>query len=322
MNSKRNTNMNQLPYENLTNEEFENLVIRICKEILGIGCKSFSIGKDAAKDSWFTGTAQHYPSNTSPWAGTFCIQAKQTKTYTASCSDNEFSVNQTSVLAKEIARLNEVKKTSPFDNYIIFTNRKLSGGAHSTIVKMLQDGIGIQNAEIVGREQMDTYLTDYPQIAFQFGLYKFIAPLRFYEKDLRDVILVFAEQSNSISTEANSYITTFTVIDKEKKNELNDLSKEYFGFLKSHSLQYFEKIENFLRDPKNDTYTRMYSNTVSDLQAKIILERNQFTDFMYLIEHLVDYIVSNNEEKLKDLRKIVRVFIHFMYFNCDIGKIK
>ncbi len=312
--------MYQFPYENLTDEEFENLVIRIGKEILGIGCKTFSVGKDGAKDSWFTGKAEHFPSNASPWTGTFNLQAKHTKVQNASCSDNDFSVNQTSVLTKEITRLNEVRKTTPFDNYIIFTNRKLSGGTHPTIVKMLQVGIGIQNAEIIGREQIDTYLTDYPHIAFQFGLYKFIAPLRFYEKELRDVIIVFAEQSKAISTEAKSYITSFTVIDKEKKNELNNLSKDYFEFLKSHSLQYFEEIEKFLRDPKNETYTRMYSNTVSDLQDAITIQRNRFNEFEHIIGHLVDYTVGNNEEKLKDLRKIVRVFIHFMYFNCDIGK--
>lgn len=312
--------MSQFPYENLTDEEYENLVIRICKEILGIGCKTFSIGKDGAKDSWFTGTAQHYPSNTAPWTGVFCIQAKHTKVYNSSCSDNDFSVNQTSILAKEINRLNEVKTTTPFNNYIIFTNRKLSGGTYPTIIKMLQDGIGIQNVEIIGREQIDTYLTDYEQIAYQFGLHKFIAPLRFYEKDLRDVIIVFTEQSKTISTEAKSYIKSFTVIDKEKKNELNNLGKEYFEFLKSHSLQYFEEIEKFLRNPMNETYTRMYSNTVSDLQGAITIQRNHFNEFELIIEHLVSYTVENNKEKLKDLRKIVRVFMHFMYFNCDIGK--
>jgi hypothetical protein len=313
--------MNEFPYENLTDEEFEDLVIRICKEILGIGCKTFSLGKDGAKDSWFTGTADHYPSNTAPWAGVFCIQAKHTKIHNASCSDNDFSLNQTSVITKEIKRLIEVKTITPFDNYIIFTNRKLSGGTHPTIVKKLQQGIGIRNAEIIGREQIDAYLNDSPNIAFQFGLNKFIAPLRFYEKELRDVIIVFSSQSEAISNEAKSYIKTFTVIDKEKKNELNNLSKEYFDFIKSHSIQYFEEIETFLRDPKNETYTRMYSNTVSDLKAKIILDRNKFADFMYLIEHLIVYTVENNEEKLKDFRKIVRVFIHFMYFNCDIGKL-
>lgn len=312
--------MNQYPYENLTDEEFENLVIRIGKEVLGIGCKTFSIGKDGAKDSWLTGTADYFPSKTAPWNGTFNLQAKHTKVQNASCSDNDFSVNQTSILSKEITRLKEVMKTTPFDNYIVFTNRKLSGGTHPTIVKKLQVGLGIQNVEIIGREDMDSYLTDYPHIADQFGLYKFQAPLRFYEKELRDVIIVFSEHSKAISSEAKSYITSFTVIDKEKKNELNNLSKDYFDFLKSHSLQYFEEIEKFLREPKNETYMKMYSNTVSDLQDAITVERNRFNEFENIIKHLVDYTIGNNEDKLKDLRKIVRVFIHFMYFNCDIGK--
>ena len=312
--------MYQFPYENLTDEEFESLVIRICKEILGVGSKTFSSGKDGAKDSWFTGTARFYPSSVSPWSGVFCIQAKHTKTYNASCSDNDFSVNETGILKKEIKRLKEVKGETPFDNYIIFTNRKLSGGTHPTIVKMLQEGIAIQNAEIIGREQIDTYLNDYPEIAHQFGLYKFTAPLRFYEKELREVIIVFSEQRIAISTEAQSYITSFTVIDKEKKNDLNNLSKEYFEFLKAHSLQYFEEIENFLRDPKNELYTRMYANTISDLQEAITIQRNRFNEFEHIINHLVEYTVNNNQDKLIDLRKVVRVFIHFMYFNCDIGR--
>lgn len=312
--------MSQYPYENLTDEEFESLVIRIGKEVLGIGCKTFSVGKDGAKDSWFIGTADYFPSKGSPWTGTFNLQAKHTKVLNASCSDNDFSVNQTSVLSKEIARLKEVMKTTPFDNYIIFTNRKLSGGTHPNIVKMLQAGLGIQNVEIIGREDIDSYLTDYPHIADHFGLYKFQAPLRFYEKELRDVIIVFSEQSKTISTEAKSYITSFTVIDKEKKNELNNLGNDYFEFLKSHSLQYFEEIEKFLRDPKNETYMKMYSNTVSDLQGAITVQRNRFNEFEYILEHLISYTVRNNEEKLKDVRRIVRVFLHFMYFNCDIGK--
>ncbi len=311
--------MNQFPYENLTDEEFESLVIRIGKEILGIGCKTFSVGKDGAKDSWFTGTAELFPSKAAPWQGTFNLQAKHTKIQNASCSDNDFSVNQTSVLVKEIIRLREVKQTTPFDNYIIFTNRKLSGGAHPIIIKMLQEGIGIQYVEIVGREQIDTYLTDYPNIAYQFGLYKFIAPLRFYEKDLREIIIVFSEQSKAISVEAKNYITSFIVIDKEKKNELNNLSKEYFEFLKNNSLQYFEEIKQFLRDPKNEIYTIMYSNTVSDLQEVIIIERSRFNEFEHIIKHLVEHIVVNNKDELQNLRKIARVFIHFMYFNCDIG---
>src|ERR1700722_12888532 len=101
--------MNPFPYENLSDEEFEDLVIRICKEILGIAAKTFSPGPDGAKDSWFEGTAQKFPSTTAPWSGKFVIQAKHTRTLNASCADNNFSVNASSVLLKEIKRLNQIK---------------------------------------------------------------------------------------------------------------------------------------------------------------------------------------------------------------------
>lgn len=311
--------MNHFPFENLPYTEFEDLVIRVCKEILGIGCKTFSAGRDGAKDSWFTGTAQYFPSTGKPWSGTFCIQAKHTSVPNASCSDNDFSVNNTSVLSKEIKRLQEEIKENPFENYIVFTNRKLSGEKVS-LIKRLKDEIGVKEADIIGREQLNTYLNNYPQIAAQFGLHKFIAPLRFFEKDLKDVIVVFAEQTKDIAKEASDYIKNFNLIDKEKKNELNSLSKEYFEFINTHSLSYFKQIEVFLREPRNSKYTGMYSRTVSDLQAKIILERDRFSDFMHLIEHLIEFVVHNNLTELNDLRDKVRVFVHFMYFNCDIGK--
>jgi hypothetical protein len=311
---------NKFPYENLNNEEFENLVIRISKEIFGVGCKIFSTGRDGAKDSWFEGTANRFPSDVLPWTGKTNIQAKHTTKLNASCSDNDFYINKTSVLTKEIERLKETLQKEPFDNYVVFTNRKLSGEAHTNVIKMLRKGLDIQNADIIGREQLDIYLTDYPHIANQFGLDKFLAPLRFYEKDLQKVIIFFSEQRKNISSEAQNYLTSYSIIDKEQKNELNNLSKEYFGFIKNRSLQYFEEIERFLHNPKNEIYTKMYSNTVSDLQASIILERNKFAEFERIIEHIVNILVNNNNEKLRNLREIIRVFVHFMYFNCDIGK--
>lgn len=314
--------MTKFPYENISDEEFENVVIRICKELLGIGCSTFSAGKDGAKDSWFNGTAERFPSQAKPWSGVFNIQAKHTTIFNANCSDNDFLENQTSVLNKEVKRLKEIKLITPFDNYILFTNRKLSGITHPIIIKKLKDELLLQNTEIIARDQIDTYLTDYPFIANQFGLFKFIAPLRFYEKDLKEVIIIFSQESKVISQEAADYVHSFDLITKGKKNELNNLSKDYFDFILTHSTKYFEEIEKYLKNPINDRYTRMYSNTVSDLQAKIILERDRFLEFEHLIESLVEFIVTNNEDKLKDFRSIVRVFIHFMYFNCDIGKTK
>ena len=85
--------MNQFPYENITDEEFENLIIRIGKEVLGIGCKTFSVGKDGAKDSWSAGTANYFPPKAAPRTKPFNLQSKHTKVKNASCFDDDFSVN-------------------------------------------------------------------------------------------------------------------------------------------------------------------------------------------------------------------------------------
>jgi len=314
--------MTHFPYENLTDVEFEELTVRLSKDILGIGAKTFATGPDGGRDSWFNGKAEKFPSSAAPWAGKFIIQAKHTRVFNASCADNDFSVNKSSVLHKEIDRLKEIQKTESFDNYLIFTNRKMPGAAHPTIIKFLQDGLAIDNIEVIGREQIDTYLSDFPHIANSFGLHKFLQPLRFYEKDLRDMIILFSQHRLAITTAAEDYIKSLDMISKEQKNIVNKLGKEYFDFMMTHSNQYFTDIQRFLTDPINDKYTRMYANTVSDLQAKIILERDRFPEFQYVIEHLVDFVVENNKEKLIEHRSLVRVFIHFMYFNCDIGKLK
>jgi hypothetical protein len=314
--------MTSFPYENLNDAEFEDLVIGVCQDVLGIACKTFSPGRDGAKDSWFTGTAAYYPSTAAQWSGTFNIQAKHTKTYNASCSDNDFSVNQTSVLAKELSRLKEVIKETPFDNYLIWTNRKLTGGAHPDIVTMFQTGLGIDNVDIIGREQIDAYLNKYPHIADRFGLHKFLAPLRFFEKELKEVILMFSTESPKLANQAAQIVASFDMVTKDNKNRLNGLGKEYFDFITNHSLSYFAQIDAFLKDPKNEVYLKMYNRTISDLQAKVVMERSRFGDFMHLLEHLIDYVVHNNTSDMMAVRDIVRVFIHFMYFNCDIGKSK
>lgn len=41
---------------------------------------------------------------------------------------------------------------------------------------------------------------------------------------------------------------------------------------------------------------------------------------MEVIEHIVNTIVDLDKEEIKDRRNLFRIFVHFMYFNCDIGK--
>ncbi len=315
--------MNQYPLENLNDEQFEELSILICRELLGIGVKNFSKGRDGAKDAWFEGTAEKYPSTKDSWKGKFNIQAKHTTIINASCSDADFlsETNKTAVLTKELNRLKEVKKDTPFDCFLMFTNRKLAGEKLSLIDRVKLE-LEIDFADLIGKEQISSYLDNNSFLAYKFGLSKFIYPLRFFEKDIKEVILVFSSQLSSIVNATGNIINSMERVDLKTKNELNNLGKEYFNFMTDHSLEYFKGIDNFLKDQRNAKYLNYYLNTVSDLQAQISLERSSFGDFKELIEHLVSFIVSNNEEKLKDIRRIVRVFIHYMYFNCDIGRKK
>lgn len=308
------------PYERLTDEQFEELVISVCKLLFGIACKSFSKGPDGGKDSWFEGTATAFPSTAEPWTGKTCIQAKHTIEVDASCSDNKFSVNQSSVLEKEITRLKEIQETNPFDNYLIFTNRKLPGESHSRIVQRLKDALGIKKADIIGREDLNKLLGDNPEIAYNFGLYKFDGPLRFYEKDLKSVIETFNKQRGEAMASTTDYIDSISMVDKETKNQLNDLTDQYFEFMKDYSLPYFGSIDAFLKNPKNATFLRYYQQTVADLQELIVIHRAAYSNFDLVLKYLTQYMVGENEETLRDLRDLVRVFVHFMYFNCDIGR--
>ena len=89
--------------ELLSDSTFENLVNRVCQEILGTGVISFSSGKDGGRDGKFTGTANKFPSEKSSWKGKFIIQAKHTENPIASCSDNDFNT----IIDKEIKKIKQ-----------------------------------------------------------------------------------------------------------------------------------------------------------------------------------------------------------------------
>jgi len=309
----------EYPYEKIYWQEFEDIVIKICHSILGIGATKFSTGKDGGRDSTFEGEARNFPSDSKPWAGKFIIQAKHTTDPTASCSDSEFSgLKKDSIISKELKRLNKLTQTDPFDNYLLFTNRKLSGDKHAEIRDRIKKELRIENVAIIGRDLLNIYITE--DIAEEFDLINYIIPLRFFEKDIQDVIVLFYENKGKITGKLNKYNTQNQFVSKEKKNRLNILTKDYFEFIKTHSLQHFTKIEIFLRDPKNRKYTEYYENTVGELQGKIIVRRDDFATFDEILEHIADKILESDVERMRNSRKMIRVFLHFMYWNCDIGK--
>jgi hypothetical protein len=304
--------MRSYPLNYLYYSEFEELVVLICDRILGSGTSKFSTGKDGGRDAFFSGRANRFPSETKPWEGKFIIQAKHTGKVNASCSDSDFST----ILKEEVNRnVFKFQDNGKADYYLLFTNRKLSGLKDEQISDFLDIELNIPN-RIFGEERIQLWLRDYPDIAKKLNLNRLFIPLKFYEKDLKDVIVTFAKRQDEISKQAEKALQYTNM---EKKNQLNQVSEEYFKYMQSHSLKHFTKIGNFLKDPRNKHYKNMYKNTVADLKSKIIINRNDFGKFDELFDEIYEEVFSKNQSELKDIRRLIWVFLHYMYFCCDIG---
>lgn len=297
------------PLEHLTDAEFENLTALICSEILGTGTVVFSVGKDGGKDGRFKGKANNFPSKSEPWNGKIIIQAKHTHRSNASCSDSDFQ----SILKKTVLpSITKLKNNDEVDFYLLFTNRKLSGIQDAKIEDIFDAKTEVEN-RLIGLETIEFWLKQYPVIAKTLKLNRLLLPLNFNENDLREIVNSFSRLDKKISE-----LPKIPKRNIELKNKLNNLSKEYFDNVIKKNLIYLEQIRDFLMDEINLDYLNKYENTIDDINAKIIIHRKDYEKFEMILEFLYDFIIENNSELLEK-RRLVRLFLHYMYYNCDIG---
>ena len=297
------------PLENLTDTEFENLVALICSEIFGTGTVIFTDGKDEGRDAEFNGIANNFPSKSKPWSGKIIIQAKHTQRNNASCSESDFqSILKTSV----IPAIQKLKEKNKIDFYLLFTNRKLSGVQHPKIEDIFDGKTEIEN-RVIGLETIELWLKQYPAIAKTLNLNKLLLPLSFDENDLKEIINSFSKINKK-----KGNLPEIPERDIEKKNQLNNLSKEYFNNSIKKNLIYLDQIREFLMDPINTEYLNKYENTIDDINEEIIVHRDDFDKFDMIFSYLYKFIIENNPE-LNNNRNLVRLFLHYMYYNCDIG---
>ena len=300
-----------LHYQN--EDDFENLVTLICKKILGEGVIPFAKGRDGGKDGRFTGTANSFPSENSPWSGKIIIQAKHTEKIQASCSDSDFN----SIVGDEISKINKLKSNGEIDYYLLFTNRKLSGGADSKIVKRIKDETGIEN-NLIAEEKIQQYLIQFPDVVKMAGLNKLLMPLEFDDSDIRDVVLAIKDTLKA--EDILSPIIDFSKIELTQKNKLNNLSKDYFSDVIRSEFADFSRIDSFLSDPINGEVKDGYEDAISDLNAKITIHRDKYNGFEEIIDDIYDKVISQNADTLKGNKRLVRTLLHYMYCKCDIGK--
>lgn len=302
------------PLYNMNCDDFENMIVLICNHILGTSTMPFAKGKDGGKDGKFEGTANCIPSETKPWTGKIIIQAKHTIKIDASCSDSDFN----SILDKEV--IPSVKKLAAINEinyYLLFTNRKLTGLQDSKIGSLIEAETGIP-ALIFAEEKIQQLLQMYPDVVSSAKLNQLLLPFDFDESDLRDVIIALNENIKQGIPVSDS--NQFAYPGLEKKNELNQLGKAYFDGVLKASIDDFAKIRAFLLDPINTDIAEQYEDAANELNAKITLYRDQFYEFEKILENCYDNVVGKNFETLKTKKRLVRVLLHYMYSNCDIGK--
>ena len=301
------------PLHDLSNDEFEALVAAICFHILGTGTIVFATGKDGGRDAAFNGTASKFPSAGSPLSGKFIIQAKHTSNPVASCSDAEFG----RVLKDEHGKITVLIGGEELEHYLVFTNRKKPAG---DVVSKEQGlcALGLKSAHILGIEQIRSWLTEHPQVWTNLGFDRFETALRIQTDDLTAVITSF-HQAIAGGEIAAAKPDDFVFVPKPEKNKINKLSPAYFDEIQRHSLPYFKTIEDFLKNPRNIALKEMYEDTADEIRRKLISASPPFATFDDALTCIIDLVTANNDA-LKRRRRFAAIFLHYMYYTCDIGQ--
>ncbi len=310
-------------YYDLSPAQFEDLVIAICEELFGIGVQGFTDGVDGGRDARFQGTAQLFPSTREPWSGITIIQAKHTNGINRSFSESDFFGNDSAQIDKEVTKVKKLYENSELDNYILFSNRKLTANKNEEILDKisLQTGLDKINIRLIGIDDLERYLKKFPSAIQSTNLSVFDEPLKITPDELAEVIEKFA-QDNEVYPSIDELDLVKEIKRKEfsEKNRNNNLSDEYAKVIKNYMFRdgHYDEITNFLNHPQNSELKRLYEETAEELKIKIITYNDRYDSFELILDYMYDRLISRDPDLRKN-KKITRVFLYYMYYFCDIG---
>lgn len=295
---------------------FEELVVELCTELLGLGVQAFGPGPDGGRDGQFTGTADAYPSRSAPLSGKMIIQAKHTIDAIGKFSDVEFSgASPKSTLSEELPRIKALYEAGRLDHYFLFSNRRLGGIANQSIQDRIADQTGVTSVHLFGVEQMERLIKRSPFAATKLQDFEYALPLRASPDELAEVITAIA------SVQIDCPGTSVTPLQRtafKKKNELNGLSDEYAMLITRNYLKHFSTVESFLNDPVNQEVLSSYNDAVDEFSAKLVAHRGDFESYDKLLNYLESQLIKRDGD-LKANKKLTRTVFYFMYWSCDIG---
>ena len=309
-------------YEDLSDDQFERLIVLICQRLLGISVQGFAKGPDGGRDAKFVGTAQLHPSTSAPWVGTTIIQAKHTNGCNRNFSEADFFSKKaaTTVLSKEIPRVKKLRALKQLDHYMLFSNRRLAGNAETEIRDYIssQCDISASSIYLCGLEQLELWLRRFPEVAREADLDPVDSPLIISPDDLAEVVQALARHKDGVVALLD--VPPTPRVPYEKKNALNNMSADYAKEQRRRYLKETAQIRTFLAAPENLGLLHMYESAVEEFQLKIIAKRKDYQTFDEVMEYVVD-LLFNRDPVLRQHahKRLTRAVLFYMYWNCDIG---
>jgi hypothetical protein len=309
-------------YEDLSDDQFEVLVVLLCQRLLGIAVQGFAKGPDGGRDAKFVGTAELHPSKVAPWAGTIIIQAKHTNGYNRNFSESDFyseSSNNT-IIGKEIPRIKKLREAKQLDYYMLFANRRLTGNAEAQISNHIAVQCGVPAASIYlcGLEQLELWLKRFPDTAQEAKLDAVDSPLIVSPDDLAEIVQAFARHKGDLSALLDDPPTERVTY--AQKSARNNMTSEYAKAQWRKYLKETAQIRTFLAAPENIELLRMYESVADEFQLKIIAKRKDYQTFDEVMEYLVELLFKRDPVLRQYAHKrLTRAMLFYMYWNCDIG---
>ncbi len=308
-------------YEDLSDTQFERLIVLLCQRLLGISVQGFAEGTDGGRDAKFVGTAEIHPSKTAPWIGTTIVQAKHTNGFNRHFSESDFfsQTAKNTVLGKEIPRIKNLRAKKQLDHYMLFANRRLSGNAESDIRQYLAAECALPEGSIYlcGLEQLDLWMKVFSDVPGQADLDPVDSPLIVSPDDLAEIVQALVHHLDAAAAALNHPPTQR--VSYEEKNALNNMTPEYAKAQRRIYLKETSQIRSFLAAPENLDLQSMYSSVVDEFQLKIIAKRKDYQTFDRVMEYLCD-LLFNRDAILRRHKRLTRAILFYMYWNCDIGE--
>ena len=311
-------------YEDLSDDQFEVLIVLLCQRLLGIAVQGFAKGPDGGRDAKFVGTAELHPSKAAPWVGTVIVQAKHTNGYNRSFSELDFYSTSSSntVVGKEVPRIKKLRDAKQLDHYMLFANRRLTGNSETEIRDHIAAECGVPASSIYlcGLEQLELWLKRFPEVAQEANLDAVDSPLIVSPDDLAEVVQALARQKDGLTALLDDPPTVRVTY--EEKNALNNMTAAYAKEQRRKYLKETAQIRTFLAAPENIELLRMYESVVDEFQLKILAKRKDYQTFDEVMEYLVD-LLFNRDPVLRQHahKRLTRAILFYMYWNCDIGEV-